>query len=237
MEGLLSSLDHLRSLGAQRFDPVRFRYLEVLAKRWQAATGEVQPLLAAKLTPALAAFQERFTQAQQAARDEMIRQSARHPEQSRELRRLWAAGDFRGLHKLGLQASADRPVPPLALLNQHIQRVTQDDMDLTGLGLDLGHDDAGARADMKSVRRFREAWSMQAADDQVVEAVERGPENAGPLNSHMLVLRSLALMRDLSPAYLRRFLSQVDTLLWLDQVNEKHALVEAKPARRGRSKK
>ena len=72
------------------------------------------------------------------------------------------------------------------------------------------------------------------AEDQ---AMVRGPENAGPLNPHMLVLRSLALMRQLSPDYLQRFLSHVDSLLWLDQENQKHTPAEAKPARRNRPKK
>jgi len=50
-----------------------------------------------------------------------------------------------------------------------------------------------------------------------VKATHRAPENAGPLNSHMLVLRTLGLMRELSPHYLRRFLSHTETLLWLEQ--------------------
>ena len=90
---------------------------------------------------------------------------------------------------------------------------------------------------MKSLRRFRETWSRIAAEDQVARAVVRGPENAGPLNSHMLVLRSLALMGQLSPDYLRRFMSHLDALLWLDQANQQYAPTEAKPARRRRQKK
>jgi hypothetical protein len=85
--------------------------------------------------------------------------------------------------------------------------------------------------------RFREAWSRIAAEDQVAEAVERGPTNAGPLNSHMLVLRTLSLLRDLSPDYLRRFLSQMETLQWLEQASQTIAPVKPKPARRSRVKK
>jgi hypothetical protein len=87
------------------------------------------------------------------------------------------------------------------------------------------------------VRRFREAWSRIAAEDQVTQAVERGPANAGPLNSHMLVLRTLSLLRDLSPDYLRRFLSQMETLQWLEQASQTIAPVKPKPARRSRVKK
>ena len=87
------------------------------------------------------------------------------------------------------------------------------------------------------MRRFREAWSRIAAEDRVAEAVERGPTNAGPLNSHMLVLRTLSLLRDLSPDYLRRFLSQMETLQWLEQASQTIAPVKPKPARRSRVKK
>jgi hypothetical protein len=82
--------------------------------------------------------------------------------------------------------------------------------------------DIGARAELKSMRYFRNTWSRLSVDRQVTQAIEQGPENAGPLNSHLLVLRSLALMRDISPDYLNRFVSYVDTLLWLDQADRKN---------------
>ena len=53
----------------------------------------------------------------------------------------------------------------------------------------------------------------------------------------MLVLRALAAMRQLSPDYLRRFLGQLDTLLWLEAAQQEQAPVQAKPARRGRQRK
>jgi hypothetical protein len=143
------------------------------------------------------------------------------------------------MRRLGAQSAFNRPGAPLAQLNQYIQSVKQDGIDhrpRSGLGSSLVSD-MEASSEMASVRRFREAWSRIAAEDQVDQAVGRGPVNAGPLNSHMLVLRSLALMRKLSPDYLRRFLSHVDTLLWLDQANQKCTPVKAKPARRSRQKK
>ena len=62
---------------------------------------------------------------------------------------------------------------------------------------------------------------MMQAEDEVDLVVERGPESAGPLNSHGLILRSLVLMRSLSPDYTRRFLSHAETLLWLEQASGK----------------
>ncbi len=94
--------------------------------------------------------------------------------------------------------------------------------------------------ELRSARRFRDTWSRICAEDEVTRAVEQGPENAGPLNSHRLVLRTLALMRDLSPDYLRRFLSHADTLLWLDQA-QSQSQARAKPppvkAKAARTKK
>ena len=104
--------------------------------------------------------------------------------------------------------SADAPPPsptpirapsPLAQLNRDITAI------------------APPGRELRSAQAFRDTWSRICAEDEMTQAVEQGPENAGPLNSHRLVLRTLALMRDLSPDYLRRFLSHADTLLWLDQ--------------------
>ncbi|MFC7408537.1 DUF2894 domain-containing protein [Hydrogenophaga atypica] len=86
--------------------------------------------------------------------------------------------------------------------------------------------------ELPSLRRFRASWSRYAAEDQVAQAIGRSPDNAGPLNSHALVLRSLALMRELSPDYLRRFMAQLDSLLWLDDLAQRPASAKvAKPAK------
>jgi hypothetical protein len=119
---------------------------------------------------------------------------------------------------------APRAAAPLAALNHYLRGLKPPG-------------DSDARPDLASVRRFRETWQRITAEDQVAEAVERGPANAGPLNSHRLVLRTLALLSDLSPDYLRRFLSQVETLQWLEQAGQAITPVKPKPARRNRAKK
>nr|WP_315191812.1 DUF2894 domain-containing protein [uncultured Albidiferax sp.] len=192
--GVPPSLQSLRSTDAQRFDPARFHYLEVLSRRASAATGALQPILQAKLATALADYSQRMGQAQD-------------------------------LRRTAVQTLPNNGLEALAELNHYIRRTTQQ-----------GHHH-GPRPELKSVRGFREVWSKIAAIDHMDQAMVRGPENAGPLNPHMLVLRSLALMRQLSPDYLQRFLSHVDSLLWLDQENQKHTPAEAKPARKSRPKK
>ena len=126
------------------------------------------------------------------------------------------------------------PVPaaesPLARLLRERQAHAQADVDSARM-------EGGANAsDMRSVRAFGEVWSRIAAERQVAQALGRGPENAGPLNPHKLMLRSLRLMRGLSPDYLRRFLAQMDALLWLEQAQARPARAPLRPGRGGRAK-
>ena len=72
------------------------------------------------------------------------------------------------------------------------------------------------RMDNPRVAQFRQQLGKISVQKQVTQAIAQAPQNAGPINSHMLVLRSLGLMRELSPDYLHRFMGYVDTLLFLD---------------------
>ena len=197
---------------AQRLDPARLHYLDVLAQRITTAPEAVQRVLQDKLDTALTDLEARL----------------RLPPH---------------LPPAALAAGAQETAAPLVALNQYIRGLKQQDNGhASGPGLEssLGRGLTGnteTRTEMASVHRFREAWSRIAAEDQVIEAVERGPANAGPLNSHMLVLRTLSLLRGLSPDYLRRFVSQVETLQWLEQASQTLTPVKPKPARRSRVKK
>lgn len=75
----------------------------------------------------------------------------------------------------------------------------------------------GWRAESPRVQQFKKQLSRISVQRQVKQAIAMAPQNAGPINSHMLVLRSLGLMRDASPDYLNRFMAHVDTLLRLDE--------------------
>lgn len=96
---------------------------------------------------------------------------------------------------------------------------------------------AGSRPELKSVRQFRNTWSKLSVDKQVAKALGQAPKNAGPINSHMLVLRSLALMREISPDYLNRFMSYADALLCLDQCDQARPNQAKKPLRVKAAKK
>jgi len=65
---------------------------------------------------------------------------------------------------------------------------------------------------------FRSTWSRVSANRQVRQSEEQVHENAGPLNSNHLVHRALSMMRDVSPGYLHQFLSYLDALAWVEQL-------------------
>lgn len=79
---------------------------------------------------------------------------------------------------------------------------------------------ANWRADSPRIQQFRQQLGKIHVQKQVSQAIAQAPHNAGPINSHMLVLRSLSLMRDISPDYLNRFMGYIDTLLCLDEVGQ-----------------
>jgi hypothetical protein len=109
------------------------------------------------------------------------------------------------------------PVPPRESLGDLVRSMAQHAPEKSDAGLQ-GMVPAGP--ELKSVRMFRNTWSKLSADKQLNKALDQAPKNAGPINSHMLVLRSLALMREISPDYLNRFISYADTLVCLEQAEK-----------------
>lgn len=77
------------------------------------------------------------------------------------------------------------------------------------------------------LRHFKATRDRLVSQQRLADLQARAPRNAGPLNSQRLVHRALSLMQDVSPEYLHRFVSYVDTLLWLDQATGGGVLPEA----------
>jgi hypothetical protein len=204
----------LREQGAHRHDPVRWRFLEALAARMQGHPAAVRAELARRFDVAVADY------------------------------RLRAAGEGVCPQKATPSASSGALRSPLAQLNCYI---AEQATEATGMGDAMravndqtAHGvirEMASPSDMRSVRRFADTWSRIATQQQLSKALERGPAHAGPLNSHNLMLRAMSLMNGLSPDYLRRFMAQAEAWMWLDQLNQSHALKGGKTAaRRGRTK-
>lgn len=73
--------------------------------------------------------------------------------------------------------------------------------------------------ELPALEDFRKIWSALRAESQLRQTLDYVPENAGPLNSSALVHRSIELMREISPGYLRHFLAYVDDLSWMERIS------------------
>lgn len=183
-----SRLQALRERGADSVDRVRFRYMEALAARAADRPGRAGQLLAGKLQALLADYERRLQQAGQET----------------------------------CQAEAPRQ-RPLAGLLAHIGRTAVlNPGPGAEQGIDAASSDAAGRmrkpaGELKSAAYFRDTWLSISVNQQVTQALAQAPENAGPLNSHILVLQSLELMREIAPEYLKRFMAHSEALLWLEQ--------------------
>lgn len=206
-----------REAGAERFDPVGFRFIEALARRAEAHGGEARRLLEGKLAKAVAEYGERFRLARGEAGTLLRRLAKRYPAAADDLQRRYEAGDFKALGRAAAELEGGSGRGPLAELLSHAAPHATEKP--ASAAASSGPPGAAPAAELKSVRYFRETWSKLSVDQQLAQALAQAPENAGPLNSQLLVLQSLKLMRDVSPDYLNRFMSYVDALLWLEQAN------------------
>lgn len=206
----LAAVAAWRARGAGRFDPVRLHFIETLAKRTAAQRGEARRLLDERLRQLLSAYGEDFEKAV--------------PEAA---------------------AATSQPLPrgALAELVEHIARQSplpeeapapSGAVPARATSASLASSVAAAPAELKTMRYFRGTWSRLSADRRLTQSLAKMPENAGPLNSHHLVHRALILMRDLSPEYLNRFMTYVDTLLWVEQLQASQASAPAARAEGGK---
>lgn len=189
-------LEALRASGAAARDPVRFAYLAALARRAASQPEAIRQALTAKIA---------------SAADELAARPAAAPVQT--------AGD----------KTASPLAELLAYIGQHAHEQTGSQAPAPAaapVNHDFGQQSktpAASRAqpgtELKSIAIFRNEWSKLSTEQQLTQTLAQAPENAGPMNSQHLVLRSLERMRDLAPDYLQGFMSYIDTLIWLDHAD------------------
>ena len=182
-------LQALRASGAERADPVRFAYLEALARRAALQPDAVRQPLITRIVREATALSER-----QPADAPPDTGSPRPPSPLADLLA------YIGEHTRDASGFTTPGAPRARPLSQPKGGATP-------------------AAELKSVAYFRQTWSKLSTEQQLTQTLAQAPENAGPMNSQHLVLRALQSMRDLSPDYLQGFMSYVDTLIWLEQAN------------------
>lgn len=123
-----------------------------------------------------------------------------------------AAATLRGLADLVERLGATRsPRPADAAIPSQL------DSKRTGSAMPGAMPPLAGAAPLKAVGAFRSTWQRLRADQRLRQAFALIPPQAGPLNSAYVVHRALQDLRELGPDYLDALLSQIDSLLWLEQ--------------------
>ena len=86
------------------------------------------------------------------------------------------------------------------------------------------------RGELRSLRQSRETWSRLHAERQLAQALAEAPQNAGPIHSERVVLRTLQRMHALSPAYFQQFMAYADALLSLEKTQMQAQVQKERPA-------
>jgi len=205
-----ATLEAWRRQGADRLDPVRFGYIEALARRTADQRGALRQLLDSRLAERMVAY--------------AVDVDAR-------------TFDPNGPRVPG-GSSAPARAPSvrsdaLSALLDHLARQTA----AHGALRDDAAAPAATPA-QRTLDDVRHTVARARAQSQLRQALEQAPDNAGPLNSASLVHRALTLMHDASPEYLRAFMGYVDTLGWLEGMRMHDARAEkAAPAAAGGAKR
>jgi len=224
--------------GEDLFDQARFRYIESMSHRSSQVRHSVALILEKKVQLALAEYQEDLSLARERAKLVVSRIETRFPESAKHIKLLYNQNNFSDI-KLR-EEYLERARGRISLIDL-TKRILSDDTAIGGEQLDAPFNDLlqqqedevvkmfadntsaqnPEKKELKSVRLFRAHQEKVISDKLVMQAIKEGPENPGPINPHMLAIRSLTTMQDLSPHYLKRFVSYIDTVFWLEEANEK----------------
>lgn len=190
---LQARLDALRASGAAELDPVQFAYLDALARRAATQPEPIRQPLLVKLNA-------------------LADQLAAHPAVPlAEIPQKSTASPLADLLAYISQQAHEQPeTAQSATENASAKRNSLRKTANTSAG------PTRQTPELKSVAYFRNTWSKLSTEQHLTQTLAQAPENAGPMNSQHLVLRSLQVMRDIAPDYLQGFMSYIDTLIWLD---------------------
>jgi hypothetical protein len=227
--GIETTIAALRTHGAAQRDPVRWHFIEALAKRAAGQQGETRRLLDDKLAGLLAAYgadvdAEPCESAAAAEAVTATSSMAAAPAPAPSLAAVVPPSPRLAPPAPPLRAAAG---PLATLVNQLAERNSppvsprhsKDAPTASPRPSAASPSALSAPPELKALSYFRSTWSRLSTEQRLAQSAAKLPENAGPLNSQHLVHQSLVLMRELSPGYLERFIAHVDALLWLDQLH------------------
>jgi hypothetical protein len=227
----------LEADGSDRFNPVRFRYIKAMAARSLEQRPSVGECVARKAMAALHAYQSELSREQAAAKALIEQYEPASQDVENRLQQLFDSCNFKAIRLAVARRGRPDPSRHISELIRHLDAGATPGADQTALGRigellqqqeadavksstvtagDTSGEPQKPARELKAAGHFRESLRQHRADRLVARALLEAPAESGPLNPEKLAIRSLAAMRDLSPAYLARFSAYVETLFWLE---------------------
>lgn len=182
-------------------DPVRLRYIESLLLKAETSRGRLASLLERRVGEAMEAFRVAARERRPGAADE-----SGHPQSA-------------GIRQLTRRLNTAQREEPGSRDGSFEETLRQQELAVVdALAVEAGNPAQNpGGAELKAARQLRCAMVRLHADRVVSQALADVPAEAGPLNPQRLATDSLQTMKALSPHYLTRFVSYIDTLFWLEQ--------------------
>ena len=217
----------LTNSGAEHFSPARFFYITSLVEKTQKLSGNIRQIVGEKALHALQSYTNDFHRAKRHASAIVKDTRAHEPDVSEQLDLLLENGKFNEVKRLSARLLAQRPSPIDTLgdkLNTDRRTEKKDNMPPapsfeSSVELQRQHflgasenipgesNIESAPEQLKAFIGFREFKEKYDTDRLVRKIIDECPADMGPLNPHMLLVRSIESMRDLSPHYLSRFVT------------------------------
>lgn len=247
---------------ADLFDPVRIRFIQALVEKALQLRPSVASIVEKKAMRAVSDYLNDYRSARRHAASLVDRVTSETPAAADEINRLFESGDFKAVKKLADESAVHDETDPsqlAALTREMLQRngdealaanpSLEDELRLlefqvmqsvartkTDTASDTGGNWGKASFDnLSTTRHFRQSLRKHHAQQRITRLIAERPENPGPLNAQALIIRSISTMRDLSPSYTDRFVSYMDTLLWLERAGSAAEQAKKKGDRRRRS--
>ncbi|MDO9262748.1 MAG: DUF2894 domain-containing protein [Desulfosalsimonadaceae bacterium] len=246
----------METTGAHQYDPVRFSYIRSMAGRMAGKSESVYTVIERKALTALAEYRTNLESARLEAEKVVDHVCSVFPDAEIEIRGLFKNNEFKKVLQLGRKLHLCHRRTAISGLKDQVRRLTPDSEEKNNpLSVDdllwqqerdvvasAGNSPTGedpsqhaGKTELRSLKRFKETMMKLNSDRLVTRSILDLPENSGPHNSQMLATSSLSALRQISPNYLNRFVSHINTLIWLKLAGEDADKCIAKEARKNLS--
>lgn len=251
-----TKIQDCQAAGQHRFDPVRFQHIAALVTRSEHKNARVSAKLQDKASTLLQSYKGDLEKAKVVAQQTADQVALSFPRHAAEVTELFGQYNFREISRFAdrLQFKAkQRKAQATSLTGLFDPQIEEEETHQEQLSFEeflqeqesqalRSHNESEAKnsahfEDLKSHKLFKDTWVKLHSDKLVAQAIEGAPQDAGPLNSHMLAVKSLQSMQALSPEYLYRFVAYTDALLWLQNVEVALTQPQKKPAKKRAKRK